>query len=83
MITPMTKENIDRVKAGQMKQAGVEVPAPDDLRVGDRVTFYEADFYAHRSPTYVNQGASVTVTLTKAVDRDRFAGGTRFEVEWA
>jgi hypothetical protein len=39
MITPMTKENIDRVKNGQMKQAGIEVPAPDDLRVGDQVTF--------------------------------------------
>jgi hypothetical protein len=83
MISPMTNENIDRVKSAQMKQVGI--PAmPGDLKTSDQVTFQEAIFDFHQSATYIHPGDSVTVTLIKAIDRGQtYAGGSLFEIEWA
>ncbi len=84
MISPMTKENIDRVKNGQLKQAVIPVAVPGDLKAGDQVTFQEADFDLHQIPTFKSGGDSVTVTLTKATSSGQpYGTATLFSIEWA
>jgi len=84
MIAPMPKAEIARIKRGQTLQAVVPVAAPGELKTGDQVTFQESDFDPHQTPTFVDQGESVTITLTKARSSGQpYAGSSMlFTIEW-
>jgi hypothetical protein len=83
MTSPMTKEEIDRVRNGKLLQATIPVRPSGRLKAHDQVTFKEAVFDAHQIPTLVSQGDSVTVTFTKARNTGSLHGSSRlFAVEW-
>ena len=81
MICPITKENIDRIKAGQLP-VNIPVMVPGYLRRGDSVTFQEATFDLHEISTWVPQGDSVTVKLTRAQGGQPIGSSTYFAIEW-
>lgn len=84
MLMPMTREQIEEVKNGQMSRATVPIMPPGELKAGDEVAFCEAIFDVGLIPTFVTPGDSVTVKLTKAEYSGQPHGSSMlFRIEWS
>jgi hypothetical protein len=68
LVIPTVRELLEEIRAGRETRAMIPVPPGRKLTPGDRVIFAEATFSPFGTPSLIDGGQSLSVTLTTAED---------------